>query len=137
MAKKSRGMKSQIAAFRNRKFQIAMLFAWISNRSVSAFSKSRRFRDAKVGNFGGAVVVCSAAEGNICSGSYCKWFLSSTALCGSWDELCSPYDQKNPRVRKCFLSAILGLEMAAPILWAPGKCVLSAGKTIFLQNSAV
>ena len=28
-----------------------------------------------------------------------------------------------------FLSAILGPEMAAPILWAPGKCILSAGKT--------
>ena len=28
-----------------------------------------------------------------------------------------------------FLSAILGPEMAAPIVWAPGKCVLSAGKT--------
>ena len=28
-----------------------------------------------------------------------------------------------------FLSAILGLEMAAPILWTPGKCALSAGKT--------
>ena len=28
--------------------------------------------------------------------------------------------QKNPRVRKTFLSAILGPEMGAPILWAPG-----------------
>ena len=29
-----------------------------------------------------------------------------------------------------FVSAILGPEMAARILWAPGqKCVLSAGKT--------
>ena len=28
-----------------------------------------------------------------------------------------------------FLPAILGPEMAAPILWAPGKCALSAGKT--------
>ena len=27
-----------------------------------------------------------------------------------------------------FVSAILGPEMAAPILWAPAKCVLSAGK---------
>ena len=26
-----------------------------------------------------------------------------------------------------FVSAILGPEMAAPILWTPGKCVLSAG----------
>ena len=31
------------------------------------------------------------------------------------------------------MSAILGLEMAAPILWAPGKCVLSAGKTISVK----
>ena len=29
--------------------------------------------------------------------------------------------QKNPRVRTPFVSAILGLEMAPPILWAPGK----------------
>ena len=36
--------------------------------------------------------------------------------------------QKNLVSVKC-LSAILGPEMAAPILWAPGKCVLSAGKT--------
>ena len=28
-----------------------------------------------------------------------------------------------------FLSAILGPEMGASILWTPGKCVLSAGKT--------
>ena len=28
-----------------------------------------------------------------------------------------------------FLSAILGPEMAAPISWTPGKCVLSAEKT--------
>ena len=27
-----------------------------------------------------------------------------------------------------FLSAILGPEMGAPILWTPGKCVLSTGK---------
>ena len=27
------------------------------------------------------------------------------------------------------LSAILGPEMGASILWTPGKCVLSAGKT--------
>ena len=71
-SQKNRGMKSQIAAFRNRKFQIAVFFAcetarqvkgaqtfrnkksplfWggaISNRSVSAFSKSQRFRDAKI-----------------------------------------------------------------------------------------
>ena len=30
---------------------------------------------------------------------------------------------------KC-LSAILGPEMAAPILWAPRKCVRSAGKAM-------
>ena len=29
--------------------------------------------------------------------------------------------RKNPRVRKNFVSAILGPEMAAPILWTPGK----------------
>ena len=28
-----------------------------------------------------------------------------------------------------FLSAILGPEMGASILWTPGRCVLSAGKT--------
>ena len=28
------------------------------------------------------------------------------------------------------LSAILGTEMGASILWTPGKCVLSAGKTL-------
>ena len=28
-----------------------------------------------------------------------------------------------------FLSAILGPETGAPILWTPGKCALSAGKT--------
>ena len=31
-----------------------------------------------------------------------------------------------------FLSAILGPEMAAPILWAPG-CVRSAGKTVSIK----
>ena len=40
----------------------------------------------------------------------------------------------NVKIRKIlvsikFLSAIPGPEMAAPILWAPGKCVLSAGKS--------
>ena len=39
-------------------------------------------------------------------------------LSGSF--LALDYCQKNPRVRK-ILSAILGQEMAAPILWAPGK----------------
>ena len=43
--------------------------------------------------------------------------------------LCPPKTfQKNPRVRKCFLSAILGPEMAAPILWARGK------NSFFLQD---
>ena len=32
-----------------------------------------------------------------------------------------------------FLSAILGPEMAAPILWTPGKCVRSAGKTMSIK----
>ena len=36
--------------------------------------------------------------------------------------------QKNPRVHKIFLPAILGPELAAPILWAPGK------NALFLQE---
>ena len=32
-----------------------------------------------------------------------------------------------------FVSAILGLEMAAPILRTPGKCVLSAGKPMSIK----
>ena len=32
-----------------------------------------------------------------------------------------------------FVSAILGPEMAAPILWMPGKCVRSAGKTMSIK----
>ena len=32
-----------------------------------------------------------------------------------------------------FVSAILGPEMAAPILWAPGKCVLSAGEPMSIK----
>ena len=32
-----------------------------------------------------------------------------------------------------FVSAILGPEMAAPILWTPGKCVLFAGKTMSVK----
>ena len=32
-----------------------------------------------------------------------------------------------------FLSAIPGPEMAAPILWTPGKCVRSAGKTMSIK----
>ena len=32
-----------------------------------------------------------------------------------------------------FVSAILGPEMGAPILWTPGKCVLSAGKTMSVK----
>ena len=32
-----------------------------------------------------------------------------------------------------FLSAILGQEMAAPILWTPGKCVRSAGKAMSIK----
>ena len=33
-----------------------------------------------------------------------------------------------------FVSAILGPEMGAPILWTPGKCVLSAGKTMSVNS---
>ena len=46
--------------------------------------------------------------------------------------------QNRPFFRKIFVSvkfvsAILGPEMGAPILWTPGKCVLSAGKTMSVK----
>ena len=50
----------------------------------------------------------------------------------------SCWDGKSQSIRKIlvsvkFVSAILGPEMGASILWTPGRCVLSAGKTMSIK----